>query len=161
MRGDRPASEPRDYWLRPSGKTQYVRVTCPPVSMLGHWDGRLRRSRRCGGPLCALCALGWTPVSYWYIGVLTEDGLPLVLELRSRHSSLREDLSSLGWDCVGTVLGIRKEGQAKNSPVAIVPCGKQPTEKQDISAFVAQLGLPSMWVAEVEVEPSRRIGGAG
>jgi hypothetical protein len=131
-------------WLKVGRSTQYVTVTCPPRGVHGHWDSSQSKSRRCGHDLCQLCALGWERRTFWYIGLLDQDGDRQMLELRESQADIRRELSGMGWDCVGLELAIFKDGPANNSPIRVQVNGRRQCEPNDIAAFVATLGLPPL-----------------
>lgn len=131
----------RSLWLRVGRETTYPIVTCPPRSVMGHWDSGARRMRRCGHDLCSLCQAGWSARAFWYIGVREEGGQPMLLELREAQADLRRELSAQGWNAVGIQLAVYKDGPASNSPIRMHINGREPCEAWDVAAVVSALGL--------------------
>lgn len=113
---------------------------------LGHWSAKHRRSIRCGGDICALCAGGGEPRPFIYVGVFSASKIPLVLELNRRQRPLAESLNAEASGGVGCQLAIRKDGEAKNAPIVMVHTGYEDVDEEDIEAFVATLGAPASLV---------------
>lgn len=133
-------------WVSASHRTEYYVVRTPVTWFLGHWSSRHRRSVRCGGDICALCAGGGEPRPFLYVGVFSASKIRLVLELNRRQRPLADALNAEPSGGVGCQLAIRKDGQASNSPIVMVHTGYEECEEESIGAFVATLGAPAALV---------------
>ena len=147
-RPQRPTGE--SVWLKVRRHRQYVVVCSPPAYFVGHWDKICRRSRRCGGDLCRLCADGSLPAPYIYVGVETELGERRLLEIHNRSRHIAESLDELGSEAVGQQLAVWKDGEASNSPIGIAMVGFQPCSAWDIWPVVSTIGLDPLLVSHVE-----------
>ena len=143
---DPTAGKRGNVWVRATHVTEYYVVRTKVTWFLGHWSARHRRSIRCGGDICALCAGGGEPRPFLYVGVFSASKIPLVLELNRRQRPLAEALNVELSGGVGCQLAIRKDGQAKNAPIVMVQTGYEECDEEDIQAFVATIGLPAALV---------------
>ena len=143
---DPTAGKRGNVWVRAVHQTEYFVVRSRVSWFFGHWSARHRRSIRCGGDICAICAGGTEPRPFVYVGVYSASKIPLILELNRRHRSLAEDLNAEPAGGVGVQLAIRKDGLAKNAPIVIVRTGYEEVAEQSIDAFVATLGAPAALV---------------
>jgi len=133
-------------WAKASSRTKYFLVHSAVTWFMGHWSTRSRRSVRCGGEICALCAGGSEARPFMYVGVIDEEGERRILELNRRHRSLADQLAESASRGVGSKLAMRKEGRASNSPITIVHVGWEEVDLVPIDAFVATIGLPSVLI---------------
>ncbi len=143
---DPTAGKRGNVWVRASHQTEYYVVRTRVTWFLGHWSAKHRRSIRCGGDICALCAGGGEPRPFLYIGVFSVSKIPLVLELNRRQRSLAESLNEEPAGGVGVQLAIRKDGSARNAPIVMVRTGYEECDEENIEAFVATLGAPAALV---------------
>lgn len=143
---DPTAGKRGNVWVRATHVTEYYLVRTRVTWFLGHWSGKHRRSIRCGGDICALCAGGGEPRPFLYVGVFTASKIPLVLEFNRRQRALADELHAEPSGGVGVQLAIRKDGLAKNAPIVMVRVGYSDCEEEDIQAFVATLGAPAALV---------------
>lgn len=119
---------------------------------LSHWDTTVNQSRRCGGPTCLLCSWG-LPAIYRYVClVIDQNGIQGLVEMRSRHYGLMEVMRNQTRGELGSVLNIRKTGEASNSPVEITVSDQEQVIEQDIARLVEVLGLPARHVTEQNVD---------
>lgn len=133
-------------WVRAHHQTEYYVVRTRVTWFLGHWSAKHRRSIRCGGDICAICAGGSSPRPFLYVGVWSASKIPLVLELNRRQRPLAEALNNEPSGGVGCQLAIRKDGEAKNAPIVMVHTGYEDVDEENIDAFVATLGAPASLV---------------
>ena len=143
---DPTAGKRGNVWVRAHHQTEYYVVRTRVTWFLGHWSARHRRSIRCGGDICALCAGGTEPRPFLYVGVFSASKIPLVLELNRRQRPLAELLNNEPSGGVGCQLAIRKDGEAKNAPIVMVHTGYEEVDEENIEAFVATLGAPAALV---------------
>lgn len=127
------------------------------VPWVMHFDNIARRSRRCGGIRCAMCAMG-SPREEVHVALGHDSqGQQWLIEFRSRHQPvlirMREQRGTVcGWFCK-----IAKCGHAKNSPVDISILSWERVNEHNISSLVASLGLPALLLGnpnENIVEPA-------
>ena len=111
---------------------------------VSHWDLMARRSRRCGGADCWLCAGGSPKVLRFVVMVLDSSGNERLLELRERHRKVLADWLAEGGSVVGVRFWIRKEGAAKNAAVELRACGRDQVVAREIGRLVSSLGLPAI-----------------
>lgn len=133
-------------WAKATNRTSYFLVHSKVSWFMGHWSAVRRRSIRCGGEICALCAGGAEARPFMYVGVIDGAGERRILELNRRHRPLADQLAESPGGGIGSKLALRKEGNAKNSPITIVHVGYEDCEAQGIDAFVASLGEPSVLI---------------
>lgn len=143
---DPSAGKRGNVWVRATHVTEYFVVRTRVTWFLGHWSSKHRRSIRCGGDICALCAAGGDPRPFLYVGVFSASKNRLVLELNRRQRPLAESLNSEPSGGVGCQLAIRKDGRSSNSPIVMVHTGYEDVEEESIGAFVATLGAPAALV---------------
>ena len=96
-----------------------MKVCGPVVWWVSHWDVAAWRSRRCGGPECAMC---WASSPTQVRIVLALDHPKVgrcLLELRERHRPLAELLHNSESTGVGAVLKVQRAGCAKNTPIDV------------------------------------------
>ena len=144
---DPTAGKRGNVWVRAHHRTEYYVVRTRVTWFLGHWSAKHRRSIRCGGDICALCAAGGEPRPFLYVGVFSASKIPLVLELNRRQRPLAESLNDEPSGGVGCQLAIRKDGEAKNAPIVMVHTGYEDVDEENIDAFVATLGAPAALVS--------------
>ena len=111
--------------------------------MAGHWSGRARRSTRCGGEGCTICASGDQVRIFTYVMVELEDETIRVWEIPERMYDLARELEASAHEGVGCQLAIRREGTAANSRLWASIVGESLVEELEIGPFVDTLGLPS------------------
>lgn len=133
-------------WLDVSDRRQMVVCLSDAEPWVSHWDSFLRRSVRCGGSLCALCALGLPKVFRYVCLVQTREGGERLFEFRARHVDEVEAQRTEKGGLVGTQMVVYKNGVAKNSPVELVWRGKTSVVPRSIVNLVASLGLPPRFV---------------
>ena len=133
-------------WAKATNRTSYFLVHSKVTWFMGHWSAARRRSIRCGGEICALCAGGAEARPFMYVGVIDGAGERRILELNRRHRPLADMLAESPGAGIGSKLALRKEGTAKNSPITIVHVGYEDCEPQPIDAFVGTLGEPSVLI---------------
>ncbi len=147
-RPERTAGE--SVWLKIRRARQYVTVLSTPAYFVGHWDKINRRSRRCGGDLCVLCAEGCVKVPYIYIGVETDTGERKLMEIHNRSRHVAEALEDLGSGAIGQQLCVWKDGDASNSPIGVAMSGFESAKEWDIWPVIASVGLPPLLTVQVE-----------
>lgn len=141
-------------WLKVRRARQYVTVVSHCAYFVGHWDKINRRSRRCGGDLCQLCADGSLPVPYIYVGVETDSGERRLMEIHNRSRHVAEALEDLGTGAIGQQLCVWKDGEASNSPIGVAMSGFESAQEWDIWPVVSTIGLPPLLTHQVEGIPS-------
>lgn len=143
---DPTAGKRGNVWVRATHQTEYYVVRTRVTWFFGHWSSKHRRSIRCGGDICALCAGGGKARPFLYVGVFSASKIPLVLEFNRRQRSLADELYAEPAGGVGVQLAIRKDGLAKNAPIVMVRTGFEDVDEEDINAFVATLGASAALV---------------
>lgn len=113
-------------------------------SWTSHWDYRARRSRRCAGLGCALCAQGYDRQVRYVFLVRTFMEREAWLELRSAQYPVLVSLQELHGSLIGMRLTLSKQSAKPNAKVLIEYEGRDDsvTIPRRIEAFVAKLGLP-------------------
>lgn len=120
-------------------------VVCSKVEWwVSHWDVERRRSRRCGGVECALCAIGSPKVLRFVVLCLDGRGRECLLELRERHREIAERIDATVTNGDGVRIVVRKDGAAGNSPVDVRILGLEPCYRREISLLVSSFGLPAL-----------------
>lgn len=120
-------------------------VVCSKVEWwVSHWDVERRRSRRCGGVGCALCAIGSPKVVRFVVLAIDNRGHEVLLELRERHRAIAERLEASVSNGSGVRVVARKDGSAKNAPVNYVVLGEEEVFRREIGLLVASFGLPAL-----------------
>ena len=120
-------------------------VVCSRVEWwVSHWDTERRRSRRCGGLACALCAIGSPKVIRFVVMAVDDRGRECLIEFRERHRQLVERLEATIANGSGVRVVGRKEGGAKNSPCNWVILGEEDCFRREIACLVATFGLPAL-----------------
>lgn len=143
---DPTAGKRGNVWVRAHHQTEYYVVRTRVTWFLGHWSAKHRRSIRCGGDICAICAAGSEARPFLYVGVFSASKIPLVLELNRRQRPLAEELNAEPSGGVGVQLAIRKDGEARNAPIVMIRTGYEEVDEEDIDAFVATLGAAAALV---------------
>ncbi len=117
------------------GGSRFLALDSSPRSLLvvsqvtvvaSHWIAADRRSQRCGGRGCPICASGQEPIDRAYVWVQLGDGSNRILELRARQE---EQLAAQGVtleQVEGCELVVKRNGQAFNSPVEVEVVGRAP-----------------------------------
>ena len=109
-----------------------------------HFDNIAKRSRRCGGLRCAMCAMGSPREEVNVVLAQDSQGGQHLIELRKRHApTLQRMIEQRGSAC-GWFVKVCKCGHAKNSPVEVSLLSWERTNCHNISALVASLGLPAL-----------------
>ena len=109
-----------------------------------HFDNLAKRSRRCGGPRCAMCAMGSPSETVNVLMGFDANGTRWLFELRKRHVLVLAKMNSDRGTCAGWSVKVVKSGQAKNSPVEVSLLDWQRVEVHCIRALVESLGLPAL-----------------
>lgn len=123
-------------WLRPGPRWNEVLIISELHHWVSHWDNAIGRSRRCGGPGCKLCAIGYQKQLRVVVMGLDASQRDVLMELRERHRSMFDGFESV----VGLVVRIRKTGTARNSPVELDVRDRRNAAERDISRLVLSLG---------------------
>ena len=128
-------------------------VVCSKVEWwVSHWDVERRRSRRCGGVACALCAIGSPKVTRFVVLAVDGRGAEVLLEFRERHRKLVERLEASVSNGAGVRIVGRKDGGARNSPVDYQLLGEEPCFRREIALLVESFGLAAL-IGPLDVEP--------
>jgi hypothetical protein len=135
-----PGKQRRNCWLRVGTVTKYVVVRSKVGWFRGHWSRQIGRSIRCAGDGCTICATGVQARVFTYVMVEDQNGEVLVWEIPERLFALAQELEASLFNGPGCVLGIVREGTAKNSRLNAFITDQQDTEELDIWAFVDTLG---------------------
>jgi hypothetical protein len=140
----------RSQWLS-LGSRFVTLVTLSEIEWYtSHWDPVVKRARRCAEERCACCAMGLSKMHRYVVRVLDGQGEVYWLELGKPQRAAIEELHRRGG--AGWTIKARKEGTAANA-VRVVQVTDQPrvfVHQQDISRFVAGLGLPAIQLQDVE-----------
>lgn len=136
-------------WLKVTERRQELKLISEPTPWVSHWDVSEGKSRQCGGPDCYLCALGVPKQLRVVVLGLDSRSNEKLVELRERHRWMFDQYPSL----VGLVIGIRKAGAARNSPVEVDCRDFEAANARDISRLVQSFGLPAIRIGkEAEVQ---------
>lgn len=120
-------------------------VVCSKVEWwVSHWDVERRRSRRCGGVQCALCAIGSPKVMRFVVMATDGRGNEVLLEFRERHRRIVERIEATVSNGSGVRIVARKDGGAKNSPVDYQLLGEEEAFRREIALLVESFGLPAL-----------------
>lgn len=130
----------RSCWLRVGTLTKYVVVRSRVGWFLGHWIAGGRRSARCPGAECLICAGGKEPEVFWYLFVQQENGEVVVWNVPRRFEDLITMLEESPGHGIGCVLSLVREGVRQNSPISVGIQGEEAAEELDIEPFVKTLG---------------------
>lgn len=115
---------------------------------LSHWDTGARRSRRCGGIDCALCARGVDIVTR-YVLLVSDRHSEYLLELRPRHFDLLSEIQDIHGSIVGSCLRVWRDSTAANAPVHLLYLSRDDSiVERDITRLVATLGLSPVFTRE-------------
>lgn len=87
-----------------------------------------------------MCAAGSEPRAFTYVLVELEDGQVVVWEIPERLRSIAHTIDDAAADGDATVLNLRKDGTAVNSPIVAVAIGFEAIRMLDVEPFVATLG---------------------
>lgn len=127
------------------GERRQEFVICSKVEWwVSHWDPERRRSRRCGGVACALCAIGAPKVTRFVAMGVDGRGNEVLLEFRERHRQIVERIDATVTNGDGVRIVARKDGAAKNSPVNYQILGAEPCFRREINLLVQSFGLPAL-----------------
>lgn len=120
-------------------------VVCSRVEWwVSHWDVERKRSRRCAGVGCALCAIGSPKVLRFVMLVVDQHGREGLIELRERHRQVVERIDATVTNGEGVRIVVRKDGSAKNAPVNVQVLGVETVFRREIKLLVAAFGLPAL-----------------
>lgn len=122
----------------------------------GHWDPGINRTRRCGNQICAMCAMGYSRKLSMVCLVRDESNKEYWLELRERHRAVIDQGEEGKGKFAGSRLVVKKEGNAKNSPVFIGFLGKEFVERREIVNFVEKLGSEPLLIQKGSTSTSER-----
>lgn len=136
-----PGKQRRNCWLRVGTVTKYVVCRSKVGWFRGHWSRKMRRSIRCAGDACPICASGETARVFTYVMVQVEGGEVLVWEIPERLYELAQELDSSLFGGPGEVLSIVREGTALNSRLHACIVGHEDCDELDINTFVSTLGM--------------------
>jgi hypothetical protein len=136
-----PGKQRRNCWLRVGTITKYVVVRSKVGWFLGHWSAKLRRTIRCSGESCTICASGAEPRVFTYVFVHTEDHEVLVWEIPERLFALAQEIEQSLMQGPGCVLALSREGTAINARLSASIVGFEEVDELDITAFVETLGV--------------------
>lgn len=136
------AASPR--WLEVTERRREVLVVSEPEFWWSHWDVDARRSRRCGGAACLMCAGGSPRVLRVVLLVLDDRGAQHLLELRERHRDVIERMVGEYGGTAGVRVVVRKEGAARNAPVCVSVLCKESSCRVATAKLVESLGLPAL-----------------
>lgn len=115
---------------------------------LSHWDTGARRSRRCAGVDCALCARGVDTVTR-YVLLVSDKHSEYLLELRPRHYELINEIQDIHGSIVGSCLRVWRDSTAANAPVHLLYLSRDDSiVERDITRLVATLGLSPVFTRE-------------
>lgn len=118
-----------------------------------HFDNIAKRSRRCGGLRCAMCAMG-SPREEVNVALGQDSqGQQWLIEFRTRHAMVLLRMQEQRGTACGWMVKVVKCGHAKNSPVDISLLSWERVNQHNISALVGSLGLPALLLGN----PSERI----
>lgn len=118
---------------------------------LSHWDTGARRSRRCGGIDCAMCARGVAVVTR-YVLLVSDSHSDYLLELRPRHYDLISEIQDIHGSVVGSCLRVWRDSTASNAPVHLLYLSRRDdVVERDISRLIAHLGLPPIFTREARM----------
>lgn len=115
-----------------------------PVAWVSHWEPRLGRARRCGGPGCALCHYGYQKQLRVVVMAIDASGRDTLIELRERHRNVLDQHES----AIGLVVRMRRKGAARNSPIELEVIERRPAAERDINRLVASFGLEPLFVGD-------------
>lgn len=142
-------------WLKIADRKQTIVILSDATAWASHWDVAKRRSRRCAGERCAMCALGLPVVWRYVMLVRTRIGTEELIELRERHADQLDSIRNQNGTCAGAIMMVWRSGSAINSPIEISLRDFETVQKRAIDRLVDQLGLPAKHVEEVlEMEDS-------
>lgn len=133
-------------WVVATDRRQELLIISEPTHWVSHWDVQLRRSRRCGGRECYLCSVGAQKQLRVVVMAIDSAGREKLLELRERHRELLDGIGSF----VGARVSIKREGQAKNSPITVKYLEHSAAHERDISRLVESFGLEPILVMATE-----------
>ncbi len=131
-------------WLKPGPHWATVLVISEPATWVSHWDARIFKSVRCGGPGCSMCATGYQKQLRVVMMGIDISGRDRLFEVRERHRQLFDQYEST----VGMELRIKKKGTANNSPVEVEVLGFRQAVERNILRLVESFGEEPRYVAD-------------
>lgn len=145
----------RPEWVRWTGHWQEFLVISEIESWVSHWDARIGKSRRCGGPGCALCHMGYQKQLRVVVMTIDKSGRDTLIELRERHRTYLDGVESV----VGLKVRMKKMGAARNSRIELDIIGSQEVATRDIKRLVLCLGEEPLFAAggEARFDPIQGI----
>lgn len=130
----------RRCWLRASTQSKYVTTRSAVGYFIGHWSAAARRSLRCEGSGCPICASGGEPKAFMYCFVELAEGEVMVWEISPRLLDLAMEIDELAKRGIACLVQIWREGTAQNSPVSARVLDQKELDELDIVPFIDSLG---------------------
>ena len=123
---------------------------------IGHWDPSINRTRRCGGSICAMCCHGYTKKLSMVCLARDDAGTEYWIEFRERHRACIDQGTSGKGSFAGSRFVVKREGGAKNSPVAINFLNKELVDVREIKNFVEKLGSDPILVSRPSTSEEKK-----
>lgn len=133
-------------WVQPTERAQRLLIVSEVRHWVSHWEAGTRRTRRCGGEGCALCALGGQRQLRMVVLCTDGRGNDLLFEFRERHRGVLQGILERYKTTVGVRISVWKDGKAINSPVMVKAIDQEYAQEREISRLVESLGLPPVMV---------------
>lgn len=128
-------------WLRLTSAIRTLTALSDVYQWNAHWKTGERRSYRCTGDDCPLCAEGQLPSERYVVLVEDEKGRAWFLELRERHRPWLEEVCRYRKTFAGTVFKAHKRGEYKTAPVDLTFVEFRERKEIPVGRFVDSLGL--------------------
>lgn len=133
-------------WVKLGSQWKQFTVLSPVTWWPSHWENSLRRSRRCGGDLCAVCHSGTRAL--WRYDVLLEDefGQRFLFELPTTWYEFIQQLADLPTGGAGAILRLRRSPGSGKASYERDWLDTIKVEPVHIDGLVACFGLPPLLI---------------
>lgn len=114
------------------------------VGWIAHFDNMAKRTRKCGGLRCALCAMGSPRLELKVALAVDSNETRWLIEFRKRHEFVLDQMRNQRGQVHGHLIKVQKSGRALNSPIDVSILSFERVNEHSITALVASLGLPAL-----------------
>lgn len=114
------------------------------VAWIAHFDNMAKRTRKCGGIRCALCAMGSPRLELKVAMGVDANETRHLIEFRKRHAFVLDQMYNQRGQVHGHTIKVVKTGKALNSPIDVSILGFERVNEHSIVQLVASLGLPAL-----------------